>query len=175
MNAPPPQQQKSSPILKIACFGCIAIILLGVLGCVGITVGVVSMIKGSQPYKDGLAKATADKRVGEALGEPVKAQWLAGGQFNDAGNTGNAELVVPLEGPKGEGVLNISATKSGGKWTVNRATVLIPATGKTIDVVQGADGDEDAKTDEAEDDKTEPAEEAPADDSPDEEAPDEGE
>jgi len=156
MNAPPPQQQKSSPILKIACFGCIAIVLLGVLGCVGITFAAVSMIKGSQPYKDGLAKATSDKRVGEALGEPVKAQWLAGGNFQDQGSSGTAELVVPLEGSKGEGVLNISATKSGGTWTVNRATVMIPATGKTIDLVSGGGEDGDAKTEGAgEGDKTE--------------------
>lgn len=156
MNAPPPE--KKSPLLKIACFGCIGLVLLSVLCCGGMTMGVLGMIKSSQPYKDGLAKATSDPRVQMAIGEPMEAAWYTGGNLQDNGATGVAQnILIPLSGPKGEGLVTVDAVKEGGTWKMTQARFLIikPAGGGTIDLMEGEDeGDktesppEEVKTDE---------------------------
>ncbi|MBL4847493.1 MAG: hypothetical protein JKY65_18400 [Planctomycetes bacterium] len=161
MTAAPPPQKSGPPIFKIACFGCIALVILSVLGCFGITAGAMSAIKSSSAYTQGMAMANADARVTDALGTPVEGSWFVGGSLEDSGATGSAILVTPLKGPKGEGVLTISATKANGKWKIDEAVVVIGATSEAFDLVNTGDGKTgEAKTGEAKTGETKTGEEA---------------
>lgn len=133
-QAPPPSQ--SSPILKIACFTCLAVVLLGILGCGGVTMMVTSAMKGNQAYKDGLVRAKADPRVKEALGEPIEESWWATGAVHETGGgSGKVLVVTALSGPKGDAVFTIEGSKAGDVWGITRAEVLVTGTpGKKIDV-----------------------------------------
>lgn len=168
MHAPPPQEKSGSPILKIACFGCIALVILMVTCCGGSTYMALEMVKNSQPYKDGIATVAANPEVKEALGEPVQPSWLVGGSVQDQGASGMAQLVIPVSGPKGDGLLEVQANKSGGVWTNNSMTVTILETGKRIDLMPGGDSDEGDKTEasdggaKTEDAKTSSSEDASA-------------
>ena len=50
------------------------------------------------------------------------------------GGSGNADLTIPISGPKGKGTLYVVATKSAGEWTYSKLVVKIDSTGETIDL-----------------------------------------
>jgi cytochrome oxidase complex assembly protein 1 len=150
----PPQEKSSSPILKIACFGCIALAILTVTCCGGSTWMAMSMVKNSPPYQDGVAMAASNPDVKKALGEPVVGDWWVGGSVQDQGATGFAQVVAPVSGPKGKGLLEVNANKAGGKWTINSAAITIFETGERIDLMPDDDASDDKKTT-AEGEKTE--------------------
>ena len=116
----PPAGQRSWFKRNWKWFVPLVIVLPIIVCCGGITAivgGVFGMIKSSEPYKHALATAQSNPQVIAALGTPVEAGFMAGGTLNVNNNNGNAELVIPVKGPKGSGVISVSATKTNGVWS----------------------------------------------------------
>src|SRR5437016_13926238 len=76
---------------------------------------VFSAMKSSDVYKDALARAKTYPAVIEALGSPVTAGLLLSGNTNINGASGEANLSIPVSGPKGTGTIYVAATKSVGR------------------------------------------------------------
>lgn len=93
-------------------------------------------LKGSFPYKEGVARAQADPRVRETLGEPVQPEWWVNGSLEDRGNHANAHFLIPLRGPRGSGTLDLAASKSQGTWTLGRALLTLEGSGEVLDLLQ---------------------------------------
>jgi Cytochrome oxidase complex assembly protein 1 len=99
---------------------------------------VFSAIKSTDPYKDALARAKMHPAVIEALGSPIKEGFFVSGNTNVNGASGDANLAIPISGPKGKGTIYAKATKSLGRWSYSDLVVEIQATGKRIDLLKGA-------------------------------------
>jgi hypothetical protein len=56
------------------------------------------------------------------------------GNTNVNGASGDADLSIPISGPKGKGTIFAVAKKSGGEWTYSKLNVKIDSTGETIDL-----------------------------------------
>ena len=82
-------------------------------------------MKASDVYREALAIAKADPAVVEALGTPIKAGFFTSGNINVNGPSGNADLSIPISGPKGKGTIYVEATKSAGEWLFSRLEVAI--------------------------------------------------
>jgi hypothetical protein len=91
-------------------------------------------MKQSDAYKMAVARATADPRVTSALGTPISEGWFLSGKTNVNGSSGDADLTIPISGPKGKGTIYAVATKSAGEWTYSKLVVKIDSTGETIDL-----------------------------------------
>ena len=91
-------------------------------------------LKQSDAYKLAIARAKADPRVVAALGSPIEEGWYLSGNTNVNGASGNADLSIPISGPKGKGTIYAVATKSAGEWTYSKLEVKIDSTGETIDL-----------------------------------------
>ncbi|HEX4640004.1 MAG TPA: cytochrome c oxidase assembly factor Coa1 family protein [Chthoniobacterales bacterium] len=91
-------------------------------------------LKQSDVYKMAVARAKADSRVIAALGTPIEEGWYLSGNTNVNGGSGNADLSIPISGPKGKGTIYAVATKSAGEWTYSKLVVKIDSTGETIDL-----------------------------------------
>src|SRR5437667_5101741 len=63
---------------------------------------VFSAVKSSDIYKDALARAKTHPAVIEALGSPVTEGFLLSGNTNVNGASGEANLSIPVSGPKGK-------------------------------------------------------------------------
>ena len=74
-------------------------------------------MKNNEPYKTALNAAQTHPAAIAALGEPVKPGLLPTGKINLTGNEGDADIAVPVSGPKAKGKVYIVGTKSAGKWT----------------------------------------------------------
>jgi hypothetical protein len=91
-------------------------------------------LKQSDVYKTAVARAKSDARVTAALGTPVKEGWYLSGNTNVNGSSGDADISIPISGPKGKGTIYAVATKSAGEWTYSKLVVKIDSTGETIDL-----------------------------------------
>jgi hypothetical protein len=134
----PAPMQKSwlerRPLWKIP-LGCLTLMLLiGLSGLVLLTV-VTASFRNSDVYKLALAKASENSQVRELIGEPIRPGWLISGQMNVSGSTGNANLLIPVSGPRGKGAIRAVARKSAGAWLFTCLQVTIEDQPASIDLL----------------------------------------
>ena len=91
-------------------------------------------MKSSDVYKMAVARAKADPRVTEAIGTPIKEGYFVGGHTDVSGGSGQADLTIPIRGPKGKAKIYATATKSAGEWHYSRLIVKVQNTGERIDL-----------------------------------------
>ena len=116
--------------------GCLLPVL--VLGGCALTIVffAMGMLKQSDAYKTALARAQANPAVIEAIGAPISQTGTVSGNSNVNGATGEANLSVPLRGPKGKATLYVEAKKSADTWYFQSMQVKVEKTGERIDLNQ---------------------------------------
>ena len=92
------------------------------------------IMKQSDAYKIALARAQANPAVIEAIGSPISQTGIVSGNSNVSGATGEANLSIPLSGPKGKATLYVEAKKSADTWVFQTMVVKIEKTGERIDL-----------------------------------------
>ncbi|HLM57018.1 MAG TPA: cytochrome c oxidase assembly factor Coa1 family protein [Pyrinomonadaceae bacterium] len=114
--------------------GCL-VLLIGVGGVAALIVfGVMSAVKSSEVYRGSLAIAQSHPAAVERLGEPIKDGWFVTGNINFQNERGNANLDIPLSGPKKSGRLIVQARYEGGEWLYEKLD-LTPEGGETISLL----------------------------------------
>jgi len=115
--------------------GCLTILILLVAFVGSIVMIVFSAIKSTDPYRGAFASAKMHPAVIEALGSPIKEGFFVSGNTNVNGAAGEADLAIPISGPKGKGTIYVKAAKSLGRWSYSDLIVEIQAKG--IDLLKG--------------------------------------
>ncbi|MEP6685438.1 MAG: cytochrome c oxidase assembly factor Coa1 family protein [Verrucomicrobiota bacterium] len=116
--------------------GCLGLALL-LAGFVALLVMVIfGALKSSDIYKDALAKARGNPAVIDALGSPIKEGMFLSGNTNVNGASGEANLAIPISGPKGKGTIYVAATKSAGQWNYATLVTEITKTHERIDLIR---------------------------------------
>ena len=113
---------------------CLTPLVLGGAFAAFIILVVFGALKQTDVYQTALARAKADPRVTNALGTPIEEGWLLSGNTNVNGSSGDADLSIPISGPKGKGTIYTVATKSAGEWKYSKLVVKIDSTGEKIDL-----------------------------------------
>jgi hypothetical protein len=114
--------------------GCLTLIAMMVVFVACIVLLVFSVMKSSDAYKIAVARAKNDQRVVTALGTPISEGMFASGKTNVNGPSGEADIGIPISGPKGKATIYAVATKSEGTWSFSKLDVKIDGTGETIDL-----------------------------------------
>ena len=96
---------------------------------------VLGAMKTSDVYRDALARAKASDAVVEVLGSPIKDGLFVSGSTNVNGASGEANLAIPISGPKGKGTLYVAATKSVGVWNYSSIVLEVKQTKRRIDLL----------------------------------------
>jgi hypothetical protein len=106
-------------------FGCIGLsgcvgsaLLFGIVVSfiIGIFLFIMGSFKSSPVYVQALEAARTDSRVAQALGTPIESGWFITGSTSEQGLSGDANLVIPISGPRKGGTLYASARKANGVW-----------------------------------------------------------
>jgi hypothetical protein len=118
--------------------GCLSMLALFVAFVGSIALIVFSAMKSTDVYKDALAQARVNSAVIEALGTPITEGFLVSGNTNVNGASGEANLSIPISGPKGKGTIYVAASKSLGRWNYSGLIVEIAKTHQRIDLLQSA-------------------------------------
>ena len=114
--------------------GCLTLLLLiGIFATVLLTI-ILGSFRSSDVYKQAIARATASPEVRDRLGEPIKPGWFISGQMNVSNNTGNANLSIPITGPRAKGLIRVIAAKNG-TWTFSVLQVIVDGRSETIDLL----------------------------------------
>ena len=116
--------------------GCFSIAILFVAFVASVVLIVFSAVKSTDVYKDALARAQSHPAVIEALGSPIKEGFLVSGNTNVNGASGEANLSIPISGPKGKGTIYVAASKSLGRWNYSGLIVEIAKTHQRINLLQ---------------------------------------
>lgn len=82
----------------------------------GILFFVAGLMRSSDVYKEALARAQAHPAVIERLGQPIEPGFFTSGTINVENDRGDADLSIPIHGPKGEATIRVVARKDGGPW-----------------------------------------------------------
>ena len=77
---------------------------------------VAGAMRSSDVYKESLARAQASPQVAALVGTPVEPGFFTSGTINVENRSGDADLHIPLHGPKGEATLDVVARKRDGVW-----------------------------------------------------------
>jgi len=117
--------------------GCFSIAVLFVVFVGSVTLIVFSAVKSTDVYKDAFARAKVHPAVIEALGSPITEGFLVSGNTNVNGASGEANLSIPIAGPKGNGTIYAAARKSLGQWNYSGLVVEIAKTHQRIDLLRG--------------------------------------
>ncbi|MFQ3632459.1 cytochrome c oxidase assembly factor Coa1 family protein [Roseiflexus sp.] len=108
---------------------------------VGVCVGgafftVTGLIRNSDVVQKALARAERDPQVAAALGTPLEIGWLPMDSIETSNGGGNADLTLPISGPRGSGEMSIEAVRREGVWRYRRLVVTIRDTGQRVDVLR---------------------------------------
>ena len=118
--------------------GCFGTLILFVVFVGSIALIVFSAMKSTDVYKEALARAQVHPSVIEALGVPIKEGFLVSGNTNVNGASGEANLSIPISGPKGKGTIYVAASKSLGRWNYSGLIVEIEKTRQRVDLLRNA-------------------------------------
>ena len=110
--------------LVMVCFG------------LGIFALIMSWMRSSDVALEALARAQANPAVVQRLGARIEEGWLTSGSINvGTGGTGDANLAVPISGPKGNGTVYVTARRIAGVWNYTQMIAGIESTGEKIDLL----------------------------------------
>ena len=118
--------------------GCFSIAALFVVFVGSVVLIVFSAVKSTNVYKNAYGRAKAHPEVIEALGSPITEGFFVSGNTNVNGASGEANLSIPVAGPKGKGTIYVAAKKSLGQWNYTGLVVEIAKTHQRIDLLQGS-------------------------------------
>ena len=77
---------------------------------------VTGVMKTSDAYQLALARAQESPAVMAALGTPITEGFLMKGNIHVSGPSGQAQLEIPIRGPKGGATIYVAAEKTKGVW-----------------------------------------------------------
>lgn len=107
--------------------GCFTLLAAGAAFIAVIFVFVFGILKSTDVYKSAVERAKADPQVIAALGTPIEEGYFLSGSTNVNGASGQADLAIPISGPKGKATVYVVAKKSAGEWTYEKLVVEIAA------------------------------------------------
>ena len=105
--------------------GCGAIIAVLVLAFIaGILALIFGIMRSSEPFQQAVAEVQHNPQAVRALGEPIKIGWFLSGSISTSGDSGEAELSIPVSGPVDKGTLYVEAYKSEDVWHFTRMELV---------------------------------------------------
>jgi hypothetical protein len=125
----------------------VALMSLGIAAIFGILALVMSSMKSSDAAKEAMARARSNPAVAQQLGTPIEEAWFVSGSISVSSGSGNAELSLPISGPKGKGTVYVTAQKTAGVWNYSLMQAAIDTSGDKIDLLAAAPSAAQAQSD----------------------------
>ena len=130
-----PRASGNRGCLKIALVGVIVLLALGA-SVAGIGWLIFRSMGESEPVRTAVAQAGAHPQVIAALGRPLQRGFLVSGSIQVNNDEGEAELHVPVSGPRGEGTVFVLGHRRHGRWAYEELNISIDG-GADIDLRPG--------------------------------------
>jgi len=119
-----------------------AVFVCGLVFVVGIGALLMGTMRSSDVAKEAFARAQSNTLVAQRLGTPISEGWFVGGSINVTPASGDADLSVPISGPKGTGTVYVTAQKTAGTWAYSVMQAAIEGSSEKIDLLPHATASE---------------------------------
>lgn len=113
-------------LLCLSVFAGIALLFISAL---------FGVMRSSEVYTTAMQRMREHPQVAAALGTPIEPGWYLSGELNISGASGEANLRIPIAGPKGDAALSVEAEKSAGRWMYSTLMVKIDGQDAPIDLL----------------------------------------
>ena len=123
-------------VVPVGCLSMLAAVAVVIVLIVTLVFGA---LKSSDVYKRAMAKATANPTVISELGEPIESGWMVSGSISVNGSSGEADISIPISGPKKSGTIYAVGRKSAGEWKFSRLEVEVPNRPLRINLLSSAE------------------------------------
>jgi hypothetical protein len=118
--------------------GCLIVILL-LCAFVGVTFTILDVsFRSSLVYHEALARARQSSEVANHIGSPLKPGRVIQGHISVSGSTGNANMEIPLTGPRGKATIVLDASKVDGKWAFRMLEVQFEGQSNVVNLLKEA-------------------------------------
>jgi hypothetical protein len=118
--------------------GCLLLLTLFVVGSISILVLIQFSLSRSGAYRSALELARHSALATAELGSPIEPGWFTSGNVTFAGNIGDAQLVIPVAGPRNHGTLFVVAHKQGMPWQFNSLQLAVSGHSGRLDLLQNS-------------------------------------
>ena len=98
---------------------------------------IIAMFRSSDVYQQALARVSANAEAGRLLGTPIEPGFPMG-SISVSGGSGQAQLSIPVHGPRGKGVIYLEATQRLGAWRFDHLQLKVEGQQEIIDLDPGA-------------------------------------
>lgn len=116
--------------------GCLMLFVLFVAGSV-LVLGLVQFsLSRSGAYRQAIERTRNHPAAIAQLGSPIHAGWFTSGNVKIYGNTGDAQLIIPVSGPQNHGTIFAIAHKEAGPWQFSSLQLAVPNRKERIDLLQ---------------------------------------
>ena len=95
--------------------------------------------KTSDVYAEAMNRVRHSEKVTRETGAPITPGWLVWGSINVSTNSGNADISIPIAGPKGKGSVHAVASKTEGAWHFEALEVKLRDGQEQVDLLQPQD------------------------------------
>lgn len=119
----------------LGCLWSVFVFVIVTACIVGVMFIIFSAMRSSDVYQQAMATLESNETAVAALGEPIKAGWFFSGSINVSTDSGNADLSIPVSGPRAKGRLVVIATKNSDGWHFSRLDLVMKADGDRIDLL----------------------------------------
>lgn len=111
-------------------FVCITAFTLGLLATV------FGAMRSADVVQQAVTIAQRDTGVVQSLGEPIELGWFISGSISTSGNSGEANITIPISGPNGKGSLYASAYKNNTGWHYMILELTVNPNGPVLDLLK---------------------------------------
>lgn len=115
--------------------GCFLVIVAIIVFAGSLIWGVTSMMSDSQAYKDAMANARSNSVLVDRIGEPIERQGMSSGSINYSNGVGEADLRIPIEGPKGKATIRVIGSGTDENWNYELMEVHFEEKDEVIDLL----------------------------------------
>ena len=115
--------------------GCLLLLVLFVAASVGALVLVQFSLTRSGAYRSAIERTRTNPAAIAQLGTPNHAGWFTSGNVKVHGNTGDAQLIIPVSGPQNHGTIFAIAHKENAPWQFSSLQLAVPGRKDRIDLL----------------------------------------
>lgn len=115
--------------------GCYTLIILFIALIAAGIFGVTKMFTGSEPYAHAMQQVQTNEQLIELLGKPIETNGIMQGSINFSNGDGDADISIPVKGPKGNGKIYLVGEKRNDTWTYSELEVRIEQNNEVINLL----------------------------------------
>ena len=120
--------------------GCLGVFALGAVFAMAVVTFVFGVVKSSEPYRHGIGAAKNNPEAVQALGLPIREGYFVAGKINVTGDSGTADLQIPVSGSKAKGKIYVVGEKKMGTWHYEILRLKMDGSGDEIDLGSASEG-----------------------------------